>query len=180
MSVAPFWKEVEHPTTFDWWEFHHDYFSYRLRKLSSVKTQFSHQSWWHLLQKNIKKCWLRFKNDLLIYCSIENVVHRELLPGNFWTFLHNSNYTHKQALSGGSSDWAFSKYCCECKLLQTLVKSLKICLKEFFVVKLVFYIVQNITLLLFFKRYKVCSLGSSDQDSFYSKTFSSKTRIICN
>ena len=64
-------------------------------------------------------------------------------------FLRTSNYTRQQALKSSSSDWAFWKYCCEHKLLQTLVKSLKVCLKEIFLVKLSLYIVQNITLLLF-------------------------------
>ena len=102
------------------------------------------------LIKIIKKCWLRFQNDLLIYYSIENVVQHELLPGHFWTLFHTSNYDHKQVLHDGSSDWVHSKYGCECKLLQTLVKSLKICLKEFFCSIFI---------------YKVCSRWLSDQDS---------------
>ena len=94
-------KKVEHPTTFDWWEFRHDKSSYRLRKLSSVKIQLFHRSLWHHLKKIIKKRWLKFKNNVLIYRFIENVVDHELLLGNLWTFLH---YTHrKQALTGGSS-----------------------------------------------------------------------------
>ena len=97
------------------------------------KHYFLHRSWWYL-KKIIKKCQLIFQNDFLIYCSTENVVHREVLRRKFWTFLHNSNYTCKQALNGGSFDWAYSKDGCECKLLQTLIKSLKICLKEFPVV----------------------------------------------
>ena len=105
-------------------------------------------------KKIIKKYWLTFKNDLLIYYSIENAVHRKLLSGNIWIFLHTSNCTRKQALYGGSSDWAFSKHSFECKLLQTLVKSLKICLKEVFVVKLVFYIVQNMTFFIVFPNIK--------------------------
>ena len=67
-----------------------------------------------------------------MYCSIKNVVQRELLPAHFWTFLHTSNYARKQVLNGGSSDWAYSKYGCESKFLQVFVKSLKICLKDFF------------------------------------------------
>ena len=60
-----------------------------------------------------------------MYCSIKNVVQRELLPAHFWTFLHTSNYARKQVLNGGSSDWAYSKYGCESKLLQAFVKSWK-------------------------------------------------------
>ena len=58
-----------------------------------------------------------------MYCSIENVVQRELLPSHFWAFLHTSNYARKQVLNGDSSEWAYSKYGCESKLLQALVKS---------------------------------------------------------
>ena len=121
------------------------------------------------LNKIIKKCWLRFTNDLLIYCSTENVVQRELLPGHFWTFLHTSNYARKQVLNAGSSDWVYSKYGCEFKLLQILVTSLKISLKGFF---------SSIFI------YKVCLLWLSDQDSkdplLHSilKPFSSKAHII--
>ena len=128
MRGGPFWKEVKHPTTFDWWEVRYDYSSCRLRKFSSVKTHFFINRGCNYLEKIIKKCRLRLKNDLLIYCPCESVVQCELLPGNFWTFEHTSNYARTQALNGSTSDWAYSKYGCKCKLQQTLVKSLKICL----------------------------------------------------
>ena len=127
-------KEVKHPTTFDWWEFRHCYSSCRLGTFLSVKTHFFIDRGDTYLNKVIKKCCLSFKNDLLIYYSIENVVQHELLPGHFWTLLHTLNYDRKQVLNGGSSDWGHSKYGCECKLLQILVKYLKICLKDFFLV----------------------------------------------
>ena len=154
-------KEVKHPTTFDWCEFRHCYSSCRLRKFSSVKTHFFIDRGDTYLNKIIEKCWLRFKNDRLIYCSIENVVQRELLPGHFWTFLHTSNYARKQVLIGGSSDWLYSEYGCECKLLQTLVKSLKICLKEFFF-SIFIYSVFTVIIWPRFKRLTF---------TFYSKTF---------
>ena len=69
----------------------------------------------------MKECRLRFKCDLIIYCSIENVGHRELFPGNFWTLLRTSKYARQQASKRRSSDWAFRKYGCERKLLQILV-----------------------------------------------------------
>ena len=169
MTVGPFWKKLSIPP-------HSTDGSFVIAVLHADSGSF--QVWRHIffidrgdtcLNKIIKKCWLRFKNDLLIYCSIENVVQHELLPGHFWTLLHTSNYDRKQVLNGSSSDWVHSKYGCECKLLQTLVKSLKICLKEFFCSIFI---------------YKVCSLWLSDQDSKDSllhsilKPFTSKARII--
>ena len=167
MTAGPFWKKLSiSPHSTDG--------SFVIAILHANSGSF--QVWRHIffidcgdtcLNKIIKKSWLRFKNDHLIYCSTENVVQR--LPGHFWTFLHTSNYARKQVLNGGSSDWVYSKYGCECKLLQTLVKSLKICLKEFFCSIFI---------------YKMFSLWLSDQDSKDSflhsilKPFSSKARII--
>ena len=107
------------------------------------------------LKQVIKGCWLRFKCDLIIYCSIENVGHRELLPGNFWAFFRNSNYARQQALKSGSSDWSFWKCSCERKLLQTLVK---ICLKVIFCSKVVTLHYAKLN------SFIVCLLGFSDQN----------------
>ena len=169
MTVGPFWKKLSIPS-------HSTDGSFVIAILQADSGSF--QLWKHIffidrgdtyLNKIIKKCWLRFTNDLLIYCSTENVVQRELLPGHFWTFLHTSNYARKQVLNAGSSDWVYSKYGCEFKLLQILVTSLKISLKGFF---------SSIFI------YKVCLLWLSDQDSkdplLHSilKPFSSKAHII--
>ena len=125
MAVGPFWKKLSIPP-------HSTDVSFVIAILHADSGSF--QVWRHIffidhgdtyLNKIIEKCWLRFKNYCLIYCSIKNVVQRELLPGHFWTFLHTSNYARKQVLIGGSSDWVYSECGCECKLLQTLVKSLK-------------------------------------------------------
>ena len=169
MTVGPFWKKLSIPP-------HSTDGSFVIAVLYADSGSF--QVWRNIffidrgdtcLNKIIKKYWLRFKNDLLIYCSIENVVQHELLPGHFWTLLRTSNYDRNQVLNGGFSDWVQSKYGCEWKLLQTLVKSLKICLKEFFCSIFI---------------YKVCSLRLSDHDSKNSllhsilKPFSSKASII--
>ena len=74
----------------------------------------------YLKQIIIKGCRLKFKCDLVIYCSIENVGHREILPGNFWDFFRNSNYARQQALKSGSSDLSFWECGYERKLLQLL------------------------------------------------------------
>ena len=150
MKVGPFWKKLSIPT-------HSADGSFVIAVLHADSGSF--QVWRHIflidrgdtcLNKIIKKWWLRFKSDILIYCSIENVVQHELFPGHFWTLLHTSNYDRRQVLNGGSSDLVQSKYGCECKLQKTLVKSLKICLREFFWSILI---------------YKVCSMWLSDQDS---------------
>ena len=166
MTVGPFWKKLSIPS-------HSTDGSFVIAILQADSGSF--QLWKHIffidrgdtyLNKIIKKCWLRSKNDLLIYCSIEYVVQLELLPGHFWTLLHTSNYDCKQVLNGGSSDWVYWKYIYECKWLSALVKSLKICLKEFFCSIFI---------------YKVYSLWLCDQDSKDSllhsipKPFSSKT-----
>ena len=78
-----------------------------------------------------------FTPSLINTSSRCNVGHRKLLPGNFWTFLPISSYARKQSLIGGSSDWVFWKWSCESKLLQTLIKFLKIRLKEIFCSKAV-------------------------------------------
>ena len=165
MTVGPFWKKLSIPP-------HSTDGSFVIAVLHADSGSF--QVWRHILfidrgdtclNKIIKKCWLRFKNDLLIYCSIENVVQHELLPGNFWTLLHTSNYDRNQVLNGGSSDWVHSKYGCECKLLQTWK-----------------YVWLSFSVVFFI--YKVCSLWLSDQDLKDSllhsilKPFSSKARII--
>ena len=87
-------------------------------------------------------------------------------PWKLLDFLRTSNYARQQALKSGSSDLAFWKYGCELKLQQTLVKSLKICLKEIFCSK----DVQSITLLLFVHGDSLTRMEKT-HFTFYLKTF---------
>ena len=94
-------KEVKHPTTFDWWEFRHCYSSCRLGTFLSVKTHFFIDRGDTYLNKIIKKCCLRFKNDLLIYYSIENATWTSA-----WTLLNFITY-FKLRSQAGAKWWFF-------------------------------------------------------------------------